>query len=167
MALPFKTPAPFKTNEKRDKWLANKIKVKDWQAVSGRNMLKAIRGAGIKIRDNTFWGIRREVLGLQKWEEAIKSLNPGNIVPKHMMVVNSKVSLAKQAQYRFTATMTDLATGDESTIFRAISTDQQLTPNQTTAALDDLFEEPSANSNYLVKEIELYQVWIREDAKLT
>ncbi len=166
MALPFDKPAPFKDNKARNNWLANEISVKTWRTESGRNVLKAIRGAGVKIRDSTFWGIRRDVLGLQKHEEAIRRLTPGNLVPKSMMVVNPNVSLSKQAQYRFTATKVDMETGEETQIGRAIATDQHLTPEQTTAALDDLFEEPSPNSNYVVREIELYQVWIREDAKL-
>lgn len=166
MALPFKAPAPFKTNDARDKFLANQIKVKDWQETSGRNMLKAIRGAGIKIRDNTFWGIRREVLGLSKWEEQIRRLTPGAIVPKHMMTVNTKVSLSKQAQYRFTGQKVNLSTGETTDILRAVATDQHLTPDQTVEAIQDIHDEPSESSNYKIINMQLYQVWIREDAIL-
>ncbi len=166
MALSFDKPAPFKDNKARNRWLANEISVKTWRTESGRTIMKAIRASGVKIRDSTFWGIRRNVLGLQKHEEAIRKLTPGNIVPKSMMVVNPNVSLSMQAQYRFTALKTDNRTGETTEISRAVATNFHFTPDQAIEAAHDVHSEPEGDSDWTISNVALFQVWLRQDAKL-
>lgn len=128
--------------------------------------MKSLRAAGVEFRDSTFWDIRRGVLGLEKHEEKIRSLVGNQIVPKGYMVVPEKRSLAKQAQYRFSMTAVDLLTDEETEIFRAVSTDKHLTPWQAEEHIMDLHLETPENSMYVIQDIELYQVWTRQDAKL-
>ncbi len=136
------------------------------EGVSGRSIMAALRQAGVQFRDTTFWGIRREALGLKKWEEQIRTLRPDTLVPKKWMVVPSKALISQQAQYRFSATAVDLTTGEETQIFRALATNAHLTGPQATEQISDLHLEPSKTSNYKIENIQLYQVWVKEGKKL-
>lgn len=166
MALPFVASKIFKDNTARDKWLSNDISLKIWKQESGRSILKALRTAGVEIRDKTFWDIRRGVLGLEKYEEQIRGLKGDTLVPKGWMVVPEKRSLAKQAQYRFSMTAVDLLSDEETDIFRAVSTDKHLTPWQAEEQIMDLHLETPETSMYIIQDIQLYEVWMKEGAKL-
>ena len=52
-----------------------------WETESGASILRLLRESGLGIREQDFYAIRREILDLQRYEEAVRGLRPDTRVP--------------------------------------------------------------------------------------
>jgi len=167
MALPdLGIPQVPMSSEARRGWLRTNIPLETWRSVSGAQILRTLREHGMGVREQDFYRIRRDVLGLERYEEQIARLSPGSLVPKAWMLEQPDISLTSQAQYRFRVKVTNLETGEEEIITRAIADNRHLTRSEAEDIIGSLYVAPSAASNYRVEEITLMEVWTRPGKRL-
>jgi hypothetical protein len=137
-----------------------------WAAFSGASILSDLRDMGFEIRTQTFYDLRREVLGLNKWEEQIKSLGNGILLPRAWMVERSDIDFTDQAQYRFSVTYLDEESGELVESVRAISSDYHYTKRELYDQFASLFGEGMQEYGLELQTFDLKSVWIRPDARL-
>lgn len=121
------------------------IALQNWLRTSGQNIftefetgaagLEYLRSIGGSIRDSTFYEIRRQVLGLEKYQENLGNVDDNNLIPMAWTVSDHGLDLSQNFLYRVEVTGTDPTDGTPVTKYFAISSDKQLTPGQVTDAL--------------------------------
>jgi len=159
-------PEPVLGAEERRNWIRTHIRSAIWETVSGASILAELREWGLSISTSEFYSIRREVLGLGVYEERIRELGPDDLVPRAWMHVRPGFKLTAGAQYRFKLRVTDIDTGEEKTLVRAIASDRHYTKGEAQDVIRGLFTMPSATSNYVVDEVDLFEVWVMRGAYL-
>ena len=163
----FKLPAiQLLTGQKRRNWIEQNIKRSTWKNTPANQILNALKEQGMGIRRTDFLEIRREVLSLEKYEEAFKGLRRESLAPRAWMTTKPPGVLGMKAQYRFRLKVTNIETGESDIISRAISTDQHYTKGEAQEFVEDWYDHPSETSNYVMEEATLYEVWVAPDASL-
>ena len=137
-----------------------------WDAFSGASILSDLRDMGFEIRTQTFYDLRREILGLNKWEEQIKQLGNNILLPRAWMVERSDIDFSSQAQYRFDVEYTD-DNGESHTTVRSIASDIHYTKQELYDQFASIFGEGFAHSEeFIITSFDLKSVWTRPDARL-
>ncbi len=112
MTFPPTPDFPVK-GEKLQNWLRTSFLPATVKDASGRQLLTDLRDMGAKIRTQTFFDIRREVLGIEKHQEAVTKVSTNAMVPEAFMITDHGLALSKNIQYRFEVTGISPLTGDE------------------------------------------------------
>ena len=159
-------PKTLLTGVKRRNWIEQNIKRSTWKNVPANQILNQLKEVGMGIRRQDFLKIRRDVLGLERFEEAFKKLSADTLAPRSWMVEKKPGLLTMQAQYRFRLRVTNIETGESEIISRAISSDQHYTKGEAEEFVNNWYTEPSETSNYVMEEATLYEVWIDPEARL-
>ena len=131
------------------------------QFPSGTLLLAELRSQGVKIATGTFFAIRREVLGLVKFQEQITGLDTDTLVPQSFMVSNHGLKLSGRFQYRFRISIEDPDTGDITDEWASIITDDQLTPQGAIDELQRISDELKSDYRELIAQYSLIQVLMR------
>ncbi len=136
------------------------FKEAEWKSRSGTSMLTELRAGGLGIRSSDFFKIRRDILGLSRYEEQIKGLRPDTLVPKSWYTDTHGLSLSKRFQYRAEITGIDPATGKRTTKILTVISDQLQSPGAVEREIDgflradpDLYQV----TDYQVKLFRAYQ----------
>jgi len=138
-----------------------------WSSFTGEQILSDLRDMGAGIRTQDFYDLRREVLGLNKWQDAIKALRNDTLIPRAYMVERKEIDFSSQAQYRFDVTYQDEDTGEIVETVRAISSDRQYTKTELYDQFTSLFGEGMNEYGLTLMTFDLKAVWTRPDAYLT
>lgn len=98
-----------------------------YRAQSGNAMLQQLRGLGMKIRRQDFQGIRREVLGFERFEERVRATPRTRRVAKAFINKEPPWKMKQKYLYRFEVLGAHPDTGDGLTMFFSIYSDSELT----------------------------------------
>ena len=161
------SPRIFNSSQARNNFITESIGSARFQAFSGTAILRSLRNSGVQIRTQTFFSLRREVLGLTRFEESIRGLRPDTYVPRAWISERPNLKLSQLGQYRIKLDVFDGETGEPDTIFRAIATDKYYTSGQAMDHMRELIAGPLAQYNISIESMELYQVWSTNSARLT
>lgn len=97
---------------------------------SGTQFLMDLRNNGYAIAESKFFELRREVLGLGHYTEALQKVGYDNLIPQAYTYDNSGLNLSTEYLYRVKATGTNPMTGEAVEHFFSVGSNQQLTPGQ-------------------------------------
>jgi hypothetical protein len=142
-------------------WLRTNVGIDTWKALSGSVLLDTFREQGIAIRTQDFFAIRREVLGLKRFEEQIRGLNPETRVPVAWISDAHGLDLGNKFQYRFEVRGTDPVTGDAITSFFALSSSSELSVNVAQEKMLSMLVGSEEFYNLVVKDATLYEVFAK------
>ena len=166
MVAPLLRFAPFKSSSALRGYARNNIYTTYDKKVSARQIIRDMRSAGLGYNNTLMNADIRRVKGLEKFEAQLTTLRGESLVPKAFMSTDHGKNIGQQAQYRFKMTVTNLATGDQETIVRAIATDKHYTKSEAEEQLGGQFLVPNETSNFTIEDIKLFEVWVREDMDL-
>lgn len=113
------------------------------QFETGAEALEYLRSQGAAIRDSTFYDIRREVLGLQLYQEQLGRISEDNLLPAAYHVENHGLNLSEDFLYRVKVDGFDPMTNEPVTKYFAISSDHQMTPGEVVDNLSTMIEGES------------------------
>lgn len=156
----------FMSAESRRGWIRNNISMKTWQTVPGNQLLNALKKTGMGIRRTDFLGIRRDVLGIVKYQEKMETLPGESLIPKGYMQDRSDIRMTNNLQYRFTVLGYDPETQERTAYVRAVSSNDWLTKDEAQEMIETLWMFPTENSNYIVEDIAIDEVWINDPNRL-
>lgn len=97
---------------------------------SGAEALDFLRLQGAAIRDSDFYDIRRQVLGLQKYQDQLEGYRPNDLIPAAWHVDDHGLNLSRDFFYRVRVDGVDPSTGESISKYFAISSDRQLSKGQ-------------------------------------
>lgn len=150
-------PDPLFTAEGRRNYIANSVSLDDWRTRSGASIYKDLQTGGLGIREQDFYAIRRDVLDLYRYQEAIEGLKPQTRVPRAWMSDKHRMQLSNDYQYRFRVEGLDPETGDEIESFYSVSSEQELTKQNAEDAIMSMLIGEEEYYEIVVKNATLYQ----------
>ena len=154
-------PAEPWTGETVRNWLHSDQALGYFRQYSGNAIIDAMRDAGMRIREQTFFDIRREMLGLGKWQEQIQALRPESLIPLAWMDDTPYPYQAHNAVYKGTLLVYDPETGERIELERSIGADVQLTKGELDSIFAGLFTALLEQYNYIVEDVgptEVYRI---------
>lgn len=122
MADPFDPAKPLAGVDAQG-YLYGNFPQQQFQERSGNAILDDLRSMGLQIRDQDFFDIRRDVMGLRKYEEQIKNLNPETRVPEAWVNEEHGWELKSNFLYRIEVEGLDPNTGEAVTGFYSLRSD--------------------------------------------
>jgi hypothetical protein len=132
-----------------------------WETESGAAILRTLKAAGLGIREKDFYAIRREILGLKRFEEQVKRLRPDTRVPVSWIDEAPGWELKGNFLYQARVTGRDPITGETTTRFFATSTDQELFKSTAESAVMDSLIGEEDFYNIIPEKVELFHVYHR------
>jgi hypothetical protein len=132
-----------------------------WETESGASILRTLKSAGLGIREKDFYAIRREILGLKRFEEQVKRLRPDSRVPVSWIDEAPGWELKGNFLYQARVSGRDPITGETITRFFATSTDQELFKETAESAVMDSLIGEEEFYNIIPEEVELFHVFHR------
>lgn len=165
MAFP-KLPAGPLGPDARRNWLRVNIKLDTWRTQSANAIYEVIKGTELGIRRTDFLALRRQVLGLERFEEQFATLGSTTLAPASWMEADHGRNIKLQAQYRFKVPTLDLETGEVTIETRAISSDQWYTREEAEEAMWDHLAGDMSKYQKEFLGIDLYSVWTQEQPHL-
>jgi hypothetical protein len=138
-----------------------------WQNVPGNQLLDSLKEVGMGIRRTDFLGIRREVLGIVKYQEQLEKLPGESLVPKAYMQDRSDLRMTNNMQYRFSVLGYDPETEERTIHTRAVSSNHWMTKDEAQEFIEGLYMFPTENSNYIVEDILISEVWVNDMNRLS
>lgn len=138
-------------------FIRNSIPHELWSTQSGASVLRDLRDAGVAIRTQTFYNIRRQVLGLTKYEEQIASLRPERRTPLAWYVEDHGLNLSEKFYYRSRITGLDPDTGEAVTKYISITTNNELTKQQVEDSVSSLIAGEEDYYGVTEYSVEYYQ----------
>lgn len=124
-------------------------------------MLGELRGLGLKIRTQDFFDIRRDVLGLRKYEEQIKGLNPATRVPRAWINDSHGWDLKSDFLYRVEVTGLDPNTGEQVQGFYSLRSDKEFPVGDIEAGLISKLVGEEDFYDIIVQDARVYQAMSR------
>lgn len=115
------------SSEAAHNYVRTSIAMSEWETKSGASILRSLKEGGIGIREQDFYAIRREVLGLKRFEEQVKRLRPDTRVPVAWIDEAPGWHLKSNFLYQARVYGHDPKTGEEIERFFATSSKQELT----------------------------------------
>lgn len=160
-------PSPVMGAEQTRNWIRTNTPRSAWETLSGAKILEAYKAQGMGIREQDFYEIRREVLQLGYYEEAIKARDKNQLIPRAWMHEVPKKVLTCNALYKYKIEVANLETGEVEIWTRALADDRHMTPQEVidgahTRVVSRLYEY-----NYELMHIDVSEVWIVEGSQLT
>lgn len=134
-----------------------------WNKESGNAILTALKDAGMGIRRTDFLSIRRDVLGIIKYQEKMEKLPGPSLVPKAYMQDRSELKMSNNLQYRFTVLGYDPETDERDFFVRAISSNEWMSKDQAEEFISSIYIFPVGESNYIVEDVMLEEVWLNDE----
>lgn len=160
------TPTTFMSPEKRRGWIRNNINMETWNNNSGADILKSLSAAGMGIRKTDFLAIRRQVLGIVKFQRQLENLPSESLVPKAYMQERPTLKMTNNMQYRYSVLGYNPDTEERTVHTRAVSSNNWLTKEAAEDFIRDLYMFPHEDSNYIVESVLISEVWVQDKNKL-
>ncbi len=124
---------------------------------SGAALLKDLRDGGVRIATSTFYEVRRQVLGLVRYEEQIKNLLPGTLIPQTWTDIKHGLSISGEYLYRMRYDVIDPNTGESETNYTSVLSNDQLTVLQAKEQAMYVISETPTSEPTLIADLELFQ----------
>lgn len=137
-----------------------------WRTESGNAIYNQIKGTALGIRRTDFLALRRQVLSLEKFEEAFEGLRSSSLSPRAWMNKDHGRNIKLQAQYRFRVPTLNLETGEVTVETRAISSNNHYTKEEAEGAMLEHLEGDMSKYKVEFLGVGLFEVWTQADAKL-
>jgi len=157
---------PVMGSEATRNWIKFNISRKTWNTVSGAKILDALKAQGMGIREQDFYGIRREVMHLGYYEKQIQARSKTELIPRAWMHQVPRKVLTCNALYKTKMLVTNLETGEVEEWTRAIADDRHLTPQEILDIETQLVVSKLYEYNFELMEMQVSEVWIAEGAIL-
>jgi hypothetical protein len=107
---------------------------------TGAAGLDFLRSNDFQIRTQTFYDIRRQVLDINKYQEALVPYEGDNLIPVAWHDTSHGLGLTEKLLYRIEVTGVDPNTGEDITKTFAIGSNQRLSKNEVTDILGSMIE---------------------------
>ncbi len=124
---------------------------------SGASLLTDLRAGGVEIATSMFYKIRRQVLGLTRYEEQIKTLLPGTLIPKSWTDVEHGLSLSGEYLYRLRYDIIDPDIGKVDTAFVSLLSNEQLTVLDIKEKVLLIIDETPTSQPTTIENLEVFQ----------
>ena len=121
-------------------------------------MLQQLRGLGMKIRRQDFQGVRREVLGFERFEQQVRATPKSNRVPRAFINPNPNWKMSEKFLYRFEILGSDPVSGEGLLQFFAISSPTELTVEAAEAMMLSLIVGQAEFYGILIEQANLRQL---------
>jgi len=121
-------PLGLSPEKTRNLIAGNLISPLEWETLSGAFLLDVLRASGIRIRESTFYDIRRTKLGLTRHEIDVTNLNPDQRVPR-AWIDETDWHLSANFLYQMRVFGTDPETGEVIDKYVSIASMTERTPN--------------------------------------
>jgi len=130
-----------------------------WETESGASILRTLKEAGLGIREQDFYKIRRDILGLKRFEEQVQRLRPDTRVPVAWIDEVPGWELKGNFLYQARVTGIDPTTGETITRFFATSSDQELFKETAESAILNSLLGEEEFYNISPESVELFHVY--------
>jgi len=137
------------------------IKTERWEKESGASILRTLKAANWGIREKDFYAIRREILGLKRYEGQVQRLRPDTRVPVSWIDEAPNWELKGNFLYQARVTGIDPQTGERVTRFFATSSDQELFKETAENAIANSLIGEEEHYHLVVETVELFHVYHR------
>jgi len=128
---------------------------------SGAQLLSDLREGGVRIATSMFYDIRRQVLGLSRYEEQISNLLPGTLIPKAWTDIKHGLSLSGEYLYRLRYDIIDPDTGKAEETFTSLLSNEQLTVLEVKEQVLRVIDETPTSQATSIENLELFQAMQR------
>lgn len=128
---------------------------------SGASLLSDLREGGVRIATSMFYDIRRQVLGLVRYEEQISKLLPGSLIPKSWTDKLHGLSISGKYLYRLRYDIIDPDTGEAETSFSSLLSNEQLTVLEVKQQALRVIDETPDSERTTMENLELFQAMER------
>ena len=155
------------TSQKLRNIVTTSISHTSWETLSGASILKTLRDEGLGIREKDFYSIRREILGLKRFEEQVQRLRPDTRVPVSWIDEAPGWELKGNFLYQARVTGRDPITGEQITRFFATSSDQELFKETAQSAIANSLIGEEEFYYIEVMDVELFHVYHRVGYQFT
>jgi len=155
---------PIKAGLDPRQFIRHSIPLDVWKRFSSREILRQLAPFGLSIRRQDFLEIRRQVLGLEKHEEAIARIKPERRIPKGLYVDDHGWELNSDFLYRFRVTGTNPITGEDTQVFLSLGTDKEISIEQAEADLLELLQADVNSGDIVATSVELRHALARPGA---
>jgi len=145
-------------------FIRHSIPLNVWKNFSSREILRQLKPFGLGIRRQDFLKIRREVLGLEKHEEAIARIIPERRIPKSLYVDDHGWELNSDFLYRFRVEGINPITGEASDVFLSLGSNKELSIEQAEADLLELLQADSDSGDIVATSVVLRHALVRPGA---
>jgi len=157
----------FQTSDQKRAYIANSIPKKTWKTESGASILRTLKGQGLGIKEQHFYDIRREILGLEKYEEQIRGLNPQSRVPRAWLSAATYWDIKSNFLYRFEVTGIDPKTQKKTTAYFSLGSNDELTKEAAIAQLMPMLQGEDRSGSFDPETIEMYHTFMKKDFEFT
>ena len=160
MVAPFDPTKPLAGVDAQG-YLRAQIAESEYLEKSGNSLLAELRDLGLEIRTQTFFDTRRDVLGLRKFEEQIKGLNPDTRVPRAWINDEHGWDLKSDFLYRIEVEGLDPNTGEPTTGFFSLRSNQEFPVGNMEADLISRLVDQEVPYDIIIQGALVYQVMAR------
>lgn len=124
---------------------------------SGAQGLELLRSLGASIRDSVFYQIRREVLSLGLYTEALQNRPDEQLIPLAWTTDKHGLDISSDFLYRVKASGIDPNTGETIERFFSVASGNQLTPGQVKDIIGSMVIGEEGFYGILVDSFELFE----------
>jgi hypothetical protein len=110
------------------------------EQLSAGAIVRAIREAGLGFRESDMRRLIREVTGRTLFDNLLRTRSP-NRPPPFDQIPTALGRIRSQFSYTSQLTVLDTRTGNQSVIFRTLSTDSLLTPSEANDRISEWYQE--------------------------
>lgn len=143
-------------------YLSTQITREDWTTKSGSQILRELQAAHSGIRRQEFFRIRTEMLDIFRQAEILSGLEPNAIITPEFMKEAKYWEIGADYHYRAKIKGIDQDTGQEVEVYRSLSSDTMLTPEEVRAQMADMFQHEDPSGNVFMLEADLDIVFFRK-----
>lgn len=157
---------PFNTPQSRRNFIKYNISENDWRTRSGNSILEDLSDAGVGIRRQDFFALRRERLAEFERKDQLAEVGQEQLIPYSLMNEVDDIQMTMTAQYRFRMTVRDPETGELGYVYRAVSSDEHWTRGTAEDFASTLFAMGGEGYSFDIVETELHDVWLTPGGRL-
>lgn len=137
----------------------------EWKEKSGASILKSLQERGLGIREKDFYSIRRDILGLTRFEEQVKRLRPDSRIPVAWFDPAKDWKLKGNFLYQARVYGRDPQTGEEIERFFACSSDQELFKEAAESLIANSLIGEEEHYRVVVERVEVFHAYHRAGYK--
>lgn len=157
--LPVSDPTEALTAYSRRQFIKYSISDDLWKTLKANQIQPLLSEMGIGIRRQDMLSIRREKLAEFVRRDDITEYGRNRILPDDLMTQKTDIRMTRDFQYRYKITALDPKTNKEVYIYRGLSTNKILTPQQGEEIAGTRFTAGGEGYNYTILSVELHEVW--------
>lgn len=153
------SPEPISTALGRRNYIRFNISHFTWEQFSANSILDSLKEIGIGIRRTDFLAIRRDIKDMIERGDMFADVPNESLLPIARFIQNHKATLTQTLQYRYRFDATDMDTGEQVELNRALSSNWWRTKQEALDHAADYFTNLLERYNLRIDEITLREVW--------